>query len=125
MLCEHLIHATFNDSGSMRVLQTNHVERLLHEESLHELYKLGKYLTKPRDYINKFDTEQVVAYSHVEPIYDQQHGRKTTWNHTILIRYIDIIPYDKIFSDFLQKVKPHFIPPLNKSPERLEPLHIP
>ena len=122
MQAEHFIYATFNHYG-IRIIQSSKVDLLLTEESLQYLFELGKHATEHAEVINDFRGEQVVAYSYLNPEQDEL-GRRTVWNHTILIRYEDIIPYDKLFQSYQKTVQPHYIKQMEKPPHKLEPLKI-
>ena len=122
MQAEHFIYASFNRQG-IRVIQSAHVDKWLTEENLQYLFELGKHATEQTELINDFRTEQVVAYSYLNPMMDEL-GRRTVWNHTILVKYEDIIPYDTLFQTFMLAVKPHFITQLDAPPKTLSPIKI-
>jgi len=110
------IFSWFRGEGQ-RIYQSPNVEKMLSEESLQSLYNLGKYPREHNIQTNKFETEQVVAYTVLKPVLDN-HGRTSMWNNTIIIRY------DDIFSDYLAKVLPFFVPPTTEPLKKLKPIEV-
>lgn len=111
------IYGWFDGEG-LRLMQSGNIDRMLGEKSLATLFLLAKNESEDGPYINKFEREEVVAYSHLTTDYDDS-GRKVRRNHTILCTY------DDVFRDYLKMVTPHFADISNKIPDLpLKPLEV-
>lgn len=74
-----------------RVLKSAGVDKVLSEESLQMLKKLGGNIDKPIITVTPVCKDKLFALSYLKPDKDE-HSRPTVWNHTILI------PCDAILS---------------------------
>jgi len=103
-------------NGTIEPYQSIGVEQLLDEREFGKLWKLGEtHGAGTYTYIN--ETERVLAYSIVTEQSDgEDTGRKSTLNHTVIIKFdknilVDILAY----TNFIQNLKqptPKFENPL-------------
>ncbi len=111
------IYGWFEDEG-LRLLEAGNIDKMLGEKNLSTLFLLGRDQLEDGSYINKFEREQVVAYSHLTTDYDD-NGRKVRRNHTFLFHY------DDVFREFLKTVEPRFVDSSDKLPAfPLKPLEV-
>lgn len=116
--CEHFIHALFNGYG-IRLKQTSKVDKMLSEQNLRRLYELGNRIRKEQIKYLYFPDEQVISASFLKPVQDE-HGRRGSYNHTILVPlndYFSIAPPADMFAD-------SFIKDLKAPPDTLKPLEV-
>jgi len=110
---EHFIHGLFNGIG-YRTIKSPGVDALLSDKTFNALCTL----TKSTQLL--FPVEQCIAVSYVKKTHDE-YGREGLYNHTILIKLSDYCAWTQP----KKLLDPYFIKNGDKSPERLEPLHIP
>lgn len=102
---EHFIYASFNGVG-YRTVKTDGVDKLLTQEMLTELKELDE------DSVTWF-YPRCLALTRVHHTVDE-YGRKTMWNHTILVSPLNI---HALFLD-------QFIKPETKQIPTLSPLKV-
>jgi len=111
------LYGWFNGEGT-RIKQSGPVDQMLSEKSLSFLFLLGKNESADGLHINKFEREQVVAYSHLTTDYDD-NGRRVRRNHTILYHY------DDVFRLYSEGILQHFVDSSDKFPSvPLKPLEV-
>jgi hypothetical protein len=116
MTFSQFLYGWFNGEG-IRLTQQGNVDKMLCEQSLSQLFLLGKNESQDGLYINKFEREQVVAYSHLTTDYDDS-GRRVRRNHTMLVSY------DDVFRVYSERLLSHFVDDCDKFPAPLKPLEV-
>ena len=97
---EHFIYASFNGVG-YRTVKTDGVDKLLTTDMMNELKELED------DTVTWF-YRKCLALTHVDRAADE-YGRKTVWNHTILLSPDNI---HSLFSSYFVNPKTTQIPTL-------------
>jgi len=116
--CEHFLYALYNGYGT-RLTQSSNVDKMLNEQSLRQIYGLTHNLKEETIQCLWFPDEQVITASFLKPVVDE-HGRKGSYNHTILLTLND---YFKLAPPSLILEK-HFIKNQTVPPDMLKPLEV-
>lgn len=79
-------------NGTIERKQTPNVDKLLSEESLRLLYDLDRHKEKIHEatYIYTWDRENAITKTTIKPVSDKD-GRQDLLNHTIIIKFDDIL----------------------------------
>jgi len=101
VLCEHFIYGQFNGLG-YRTIKSANLHQIISSRSLRHLKNLNG-----RSPIQTLLPEQVVAVTFLRNDTDE-YGRKTMWNHTILISiqdYFNLNPADFFERYFIREMQ--------------------
>lgn len=111
--CEHFIYGQFNGLG-YRTIKSAHLDQIIGSKSLRHLKNL-----KGPNPIQTLLPEQVVAITFLHYDKKDEMGRKTVWNHTIVLSIQD---YFKLNPPSL--FEPHFIREMQNPYGTLNPLEV-
>jgi hypothetical protein len=92
--CEQVFRGYIKGHG-IRYLKTSCVDQILNGDSLKKILEQNVDSDKTLETKTSFPEENVLAVSFLRPITDD-YGRKTVWNHTILIE----------LNSFVEEAKP-------------------
>ena len=114
---EHFIYGLLGNS--LRIMESKDAERLLSEKNFLYLRDIGKTMQPANGdpIVNTFETEQIVSYTFLEQKEDD-HGRTSIWNHTILIKYRDA------FFSLIPELTPFVIHSLENHKNPMPPLEV-
>jgi len=116
ILLEHFIYGPFPNHG-YRFIKTSHIYDQISDQELLEICQQGGGIKKPT-IITKCPNA-TIPISLLVPVTDESE-RKGMWNHTILIKLGDLLK----LIDLSKLLEPYFIHPLDKPPDKFEPIQI-
>jgi len=115
--CEHFIFAHWKGMG-YRLIKSPGLDKLVSRQTLTYLCHIGNNLEKEARVQVWLPSENLIAICYLRPEKDE-YGRRTIWNHTILI---DISDYLNL--NYPAFFEPYFIRNLEKPVSELKPIMI-
>lgn len=115
--CEHFIFAYWKGIG-YKLIKSSGVDELVSRQTLMYLCHIGNNLEKEARVQVWLPSENLIAICFLKPGKDE-YGRRTIWNHTILIDISDYLNLN--YPTFFE---PYFIRKLDKPLDELDPIII-
>jgi len=94
-------------NGSFDMIQSNNLDNLLCEEHLQFLYDLGKGKNNGEINTYIFESDNAISKTVLSVVYDD-YGRKDIINHTIIIKFDNILQDILKYTNLLEKIDKYF-----------------